>query len=103
MDRTYEDLLRQWPKDSEGNPEKPVFFKKDCDLSGYGNITCSILAAFGIPYYTNRPGIGEIMFIRGGFTPEGIDIYVPISRLQEAVELCNAAAQPADESEEETP
>ncbi len=101
MDKDYEELLLHWPKGPDGAPEEAVLLKRDCDLSGWGNITCSILMAYGIPYYTKRPGSGEMMFIRGGFAPEGIDIYVPASLSEQAQTLLNAPAEFAEEEYEE--
>ena len=49
-----------------------------------------MLESFGIPYLTRRTGQGQIGFLYGGFSPEGIRIYVPASRLEEARELLAA-------------
>lgn len=95
------DLLARWPHSADGEPEPPALLRLEADFSGYRDIVCSMLDSFGIPYFTNRPGIGDLLFIRGGFSPEGIEIFVPASRLEEATSLLNTAGEPAEENIEQ--
>lgn len=95
------DLLARWPKNADGEPEPPVLLRLESDFSGYRDIVCSMLDSFEIPYFTSRPGIGDLLFLRGGFSPEGIEIYVPASRLEEAALLLNTAGEPAEEDIEQ--
>lgn len=98
---SQEELLARWPKDPDGEPEKAALLKNESDFPGYRDICCSMLDSFGIPYFTKRPGAGELLYIRGGFSIEGIDIYVPASRLEEALDLLNATAEFAEEENKE--
>lgn len=93
------DLLKAWPKGPDGEPEKAALLENAGDFAAYGGLTCSMLESFGIPYLTKRSGQGQIGFLYGGFSPEGVKIYVPASRLEEAKELL--AAESLEESEED--
>ena len=59
-------------------------------FAAFGGLTCSMLESFGIPYLLKRSGQGQIGFLYGGFSPEGVKIYVPASRLAEARALLEA-------------
>ena len=99
----YKELLATWPQDASGQPEKAVLLKTEADFPAFGGLCLSMLDSFGIPYLTDRPGVGEVANIQGGFSPEGVRIYVPLSRFAEAKELLNAPAVLAGEDfEEET-
>ena len=86
------ELLDRWPKGPDGKPEQAVLMETAGDFAAFGGLTCSMLESFGIPYLTKRTGQGQIGFLYGGFSPEGIQIYVPASRLEEAKELLAAEA-----------
>ncbi len=92
-----EELLKQWPHGPDGEPEKPALLELAGDFAAYGGLTCSMLESFGIPYLAKRSGQGQIGFLYGGFSPEGVKLYVPASRLEEARELL--AAPPILEDE----
>ncbi|MEA4953970.1 MAG: hypothetical protein VB096_00425 [Pseudoflavonifractor sp.] len=96
-----EELLLQWPKGPDGEPEEAVLLETEGDFAGFAGIHCSMLESFGIPYLTSRSGLGQIGFIYGGFSPEGIRIYVPISLLETAQTLLTAAGEPAGEENKE--
>ncbi len=98
-----EELLKQWPHGPDGEPEKAELLELAGDFAAYGGLTCSLLESFGIPYLTKRSGQGQIGFLYGGFSPEGVKLYVPASRLEEARELLSAPPLPEEElfSEEE--
>ena len=93
-----EELLKQWPQSPDGEPEKAVLLELAGDFAAYGGLTCSMLESFGIPYLTKRSGQGQIGFLYGGFSPEGVKLYVPASRLEEARQLL-AAPPLLDETE----
>lgn len=97
------DLLHQWPTGPDGKLDPPALLKLESDFSGYRDICCSMLDSFGIPFLTQRPGLGEISFIQGGFSPLGVEIFVPTSRLEEAEELLRTPVEHAgDGYKEET-
>ena len=99
----YRDLLRQWPVGPEGQPEPPALLTVADDSPGGRDICRSLLASFGIPHFTARPGAGEAASVYTGRSPTGIGIYVPASRLNEAEELLNTPVTFTEkEYEEET-
>lgn len=73
-----------WPQNPDGTPEKAAPLELTADFPAYGGILLTQLEAFGIPFFTNRPGLGELGFLYGGFSPTGIQFFVPESRLEEA-------------------
>lgn len=97
-----DELLKQWPKTPDGEPEKAELLELAGDFAAYGGLTCSLLESFGIPYLTKRSGQGQIGFLYGGFSPEGVKLYVPASRLEEARELLAAPPLEEEELSEET-
>ncbi len=98
------ELLYHWPKNAAGEPEEAALLEVAADFPGHRDVLCSLLENFGIPYYTRRKGLSEISYIRGGFSHTGIHIYVPRSRLEEAVELLHTPPEFGEEEfEEESP
>lgn len=95
------DLLYNWPKDAGGKPEKAVLLEVANDFMDSCGILCSMLEGFGIPYVACRPGSGELMAIGFGMSMQGVEIYVPASRAEEAAELLNAPVEFGEEYEEE--
>jgi len=82
-----QELLDRWPKDPEGNPEEPVLLTTQPDAGGTADMTAAMLEAFGIPVlkqYRSGGGAGRIIL---GFSGYGADLYVPVSRLEEARQL----------------
>lgn len=79
-----EELLRQWPTGPDGEPEKAVRLEREADFPSYSGIHCSKLESCGIPYLTRRSGTGEIGLLYGGFSTDGVEIYVPASLLEDA-------------------
>ena len=77
-------LLQKWPKGPDGTPEEAVFLLREGDFISCAGVTLSLLESWGIPYLTRRSSTGQLGFIYGGFSLEGVDIYVPASRLEEA-------------------
>ena len=76
--------VEHWPLTPDGGPEKAVPLELAADFPAYAGILLTQLEAFGIPFLTDRPGLGELGFLYGGFSPTGIQVYVPESRLDEA-------------------
>ena len=94
-------LLEHWPKDAAGAPEKGALLCTKNDVPGAVAIFCSMLESFGVPYYTRRGGAGEYFHILYGRSlTEGVEIYVPASRLEEAKELLTAQPLLEDTPEE---
>ena len=84
------ELLERWPKLTSGEPEKAVFLCncKAVDLSD--ELKINMLEAYGIPCLRDHPGNGSFGKVVLGMSGHGTDIYVPESRLEEALALCTA-------------
>lgn len=95
-----DELLQNWPKGADGEPEEAVMLENAGDFAAFGGLTCSMLEYFGIPYLIRRSAQGQIGFLYGGFSPEGVKIYVPASRREEAKELLAAQALEEEEAKE---
>jgi len=87
------DLSARWPKDSGGQPEKAVRLTHGSELDGSAAVTVSLLESCGIPSFTTGSQ-GRVVL---GFSGHGVEIYVPVSRLEEAEELIEAECLPKEE------
>ena len=89
-DRT---LLSRWPKDASGNPEQAAKLDIQWELDSQADLTVSMLESFGIPAFQN----GSLGKVLGGFAAQGVEIWVPASRLDEATALLNAPPEFPDQ------
>ena len=97
-----EERLKNWPVGSDGRPETAAFLGTEGDFAAYAGIVCSLLESCGIPYLTRRSAMQQLGAVYGGFSPVGIDIYVPASCLEQAkMVLKQAADSAANEDKEE--
>ena len=94
--RADERLLDRWPKDDEGCPERADRLDIQWELDSAADITISMLESFGIPAFKS----GTLGKILGGFAAQGVESYVPASRLGEAMALLEAEDD-SDGGEEE--
>ena len=81
----------EWPQGPGGRPEPEALLETAPDLESYAGLLLSRLEAAGIPARTNlsqRGGVGRLF---GGFSLSGVEIYVPVSRLEEAKALLGPA------------
>ena len=88
----------QWPVDESGQKEKAVRLMDSFDSAADSDMTISLLAAYGIPYfkyYDLDGGAGKVI---NGFSGYGAGLYVPQSRREEAEELLRA--EPVDMEDE---
>ena len=87
--RMPDDLLERWPKNADGETEKPVFLC-NCRSQDMGDeLKINMLEAYGIPclrIYPHDGSFGRVVLGMSGF---GTDIYVPESMLEDAKALCN--------------
>ena len=91
-----EELLKRWPCDPSGAPEKAAFLC-NCKAQDLGDeLRINMLEAYGIPCLRDYPGDGSFGKVVLGMSGQGTDIYVPESKLEEARNLL--AAEP-DEQE----
>ena len=73
-----------WPLLPDGRPEPEVLLERAPDFESYAGLTLSRLAAAGIPARVDAGQRGGVCKLFGGFSPTGVDIYVPAGRLEEA-------------------
>ena len=92
--RADRDLLARWPKDDTGAPETAAKLDIQWELDSQADITVSFLESCGIPAFQN----GSLGKVLGGFASQGVEIWVPASRLEEAQALL---ADPAEETSPE--
>lgn len=83
------DLLDRWPKNADGTPEQAVKLTLQSELDAMADITLSMLEGYGIPAFKSG-SLGKVIF---GFAAHGVEIYVPVSRLEEARELLQAPSE----------
>lgn len=87
------ELLKHWPKDAQGEPESPAKLTLQSELDSMADITLSMLEGYGIPAFK----VGSQGKVVLGFAGLGVEIYVPVSRLEEARSLLEADAEPEEE------
>ena len=87
--RADRDLLEHWPKDASGAPETAAKLDIQWELDSQADITVSFLKSCGIPAFLN----GSLGKVLGGFASQGVEIWVPASRLEEAQALLDAPTE----------
>ena len=87
--RADRDLLARWHKDDTGAPETAAKLDIQWELDSQADITVSFLESCGIPAFQN----GSLGKVLGGFASQGVEIWVPASRLEEAQALLAAPAE----------
>ena len=87
--RADRDLLEHWPKDETGAPESAAKLDIQWELDSQADITVSFLKSCGIPAFLN----GSLGKVLGGFASQGVEIWVPASRLEEAQALLDAPTE----------
>ena len=83
------ELYARWPKNKNGEPEKPVRLATVVNLNLVDELTVNMLEACGIPCLRMYPGNGSFGKLILGMSGEGTDIYVPESMAQDAAALCS--------------
>ncbi len=81
------ELYERWPKNGAGEPEKPVFLRRSLCVDMEDQLLVNMLEAYGIPCLCVAPGDGSFGRVVLGMSGCGMDIYVPESLYDDAVEL----------------
>ncbi len=76
-----------WPKQESGEPEPAAFLTHCASLDMEADMVSSMLEAYGVPSIRQYPGDGAFGKVMLGISGNGVDIYVPASRLAEAQDL----------------
>ena len=87
-----EAIPADWPRDAAGAPEQAVRLDIQWELDSMADITVSLLASCGIPAFKS----GSLGRVLGGFASQGVELYVPASRLEEALAVLEAPEVPDD-------
>lgn len=94
--KTKRSIPENWPKNPDGEPEQAARLTLQSELDSIADITISVLENCGIPAFK----VGSLGKVILGFAGQGVEIYVPSSRLEEARELLNATAADEDQKNE---
>ena len=82
-------VVGDWPRNDAGEPIVPAFLKHVADTRGELNILRPMLASFGVPTVCRYPGDGQLGEIVLGFSGSGVDVYVPETMLEDALNIIN--------------
>ncbi len=85
--RKYGKTYDAWPRTGTGEPVEAAFLTHCGPLDLEAEMVQSMLESFGIPSLRRAPGDGAFGELILGMSGNGIDIYVPRPRLDEAREL----------------
>lgn len=88
-----------WPRTLSGETEQPAFLTHCSPLDMEAEMLQSMLEAYGIPSIQQLPGAGGFGKVILGMSGTGVDVYVPSSRLNEALELLKG--EPVDDELQE--
>ena len=86
----FGDLVKNWPKDENGEPEEPAFLKHCSCVDMDDELTVSLLEGFGIPSLRQYGGSAKVVL---GMSAMGADIYVPESLLPDARALLESGTE----------
>ena len=86
-----------WPNDVFGDPVPPVFLMHIIGGPLDMELTLNLLEAYGIPHVGKYPHNGLFGKLILGYTPFGIEVYVPETMLEDARNILNAEIISTDE------
>ena len=87
------DLYKRWPKDENGDPVEPVFMTHCIALNMEDEMISNLLEAYGIPCLKQYPNDGDFGRLILGMSGPGVDIYVPKTMYEDAVNLSEGSAE----------
>ena len=85
-----------WPKGDQGEPVPPAFLTHLSAVDLEGQIAISLLESAGIPVVIQHPNGGDFGKIILGFSGTGLDIYVPVTLLEDAQGLLEGEFEDVD-------
>ena len=83
----YGKLFETWPRTESGEPIEPVFLVHCGPIDMEAEMIQSMLESYGIPSLRMLPGDGAFGKVILGISGNGVDIYVPATKLDEAQDL----------------
>lgn len=81
-------LLKRWPRDSAGEYVRPKFLCNCNSTDMSAELMVNMLEAYEVPCLCTYPGDGSFGQVVLGMSGQGVDIYVPESLYEDAIELC---------------
>lgn len=84
------DLMKNWPRGEDGEPEAPAFLKHCSCVDMDDELCVSLLEGFGIPSLRQYGSSAKVVL---GMSAMGADIYVPKSLLADAQALLEGGAE----------
>ena len=93
-------LAESWPKDPQGEPLPGAFLKHCSCLDMEDEIICNFLESFGIPCLRRYPNDGALGQVVLGMSGNGVDLYVPADKLEDAIALISEENQYDDDDEQ---
>lgn len=79
-----------WPVLPDGDWETPALLEVGADFPSISGVTVSLLESCGIPVRTSLDSTGLANRVYGGFSLDGVSVWVPRSRLEEAQAILTA-------------
>lgn len=87
------DLLKRWPRDDKGDLIEPVFLTHCTCLDMQDEMLVNLLEAYSIPCLRQYPNDGDFGRIVLGMSGPGVDIYIPKTMYEDAVNLSEGSAE----------
>ena len=88
-----------WPKDERGEMVPPAFLQHVSGGPLDTELTINLLEAYGIPVVTQYPNNGEFGKVILGMSGTGIDIFVPETMKDDALNILSADIVEEDEND----
>ena len=86
-------LLETWPKDENSELIEPVFLTHCMSFDMRDEMIVNLLNAYDIPCVRQYPADGDFGRLIIGMSGQGVDIYVPKTMYEDAVNLTEGSAE----------
>ena len=87
------ELFERWPKDEKGELVESVFLTHCKCLDMTDEMIVNLLEAYGIPCVRQYPNDGDFGRLILGVSGPGVEIYVPKTMYEDAVNLTEGSAE----------
>ena len=91
------DLLENWPRDERGEYIPPTFLIHCSSLDMDDELLVNMLSAYGVPCLRQYPNDGDFGRLILGMAGSGVDIFVPVTMLEDARALLEGEPEENDE------
>jgi len=90
-----------WPRDDNGEPVPPAYLKHISGGQLDMALALNILNAYGIPHVCEYPNNGQFGKLIFGTPPSGMEVFVPETMLEDAINVLSAEPVEDEESTED--